>query len=61
MNFKVTTPCEKRHPNCYGDKPRVYATKEEAAARCQDLNEAKDQDPELVGTFSVIESGLPVG
>lgn len=39
MNYKVWTPCEKRYPGCYGDKPRVYAKKEDAEARCQELNE----------------------
>lgn len=56
MNYKVRTPCEKFFPGCYGDKPRVYADKEAARARCHELNEIVGQEPGLVGTFHFVET-----
>lgn len=56
MNYKVKTPCEKLFSWCYGDKARIYASKDAAEQRCKELNEAKDQDQGLRGTFSFIET-----
>lgn len=63
MNWKVTTPYEKLEPNCFGDKPRVYATKEEAEARAAVLNAeayAFADKIHLAGTFSFKQTNDPV-
>ena len=60
MNYRITTPCEKYYQNCYRGLQRVYASKADAMAACQNLNEAMDQERGLIGTFSFYETKLPV-
>ena len=63
--WKVRTPHERRDSDLaalYGGK-RYFKTAIEAEYRCQELNDAHDQKPELLGTFNFQErfyfAGVP--
>lgn len=63
MNWKIVSPYERIEPNCFGDKPRIYADKIEAVLRARELNEAAYKDEakkHLAGTFAFIETNEAV-